>query len=274
MAGRGAFKHKASWGPLTGGARAAGPGRGREYIGVWSGEVPARCPGACRGWGGQTSTPWQMEVGEQRAKRPSLGDATPVGGRVGPACVGRWQQGRPSVAFSLAEATASLLGGPARAVTFPSSLSSFTSRLSAELGYLMSRCWAPGLQSQWRGWGFKRMWAPIAGAQKPGSQSRGTQRLGPPGQGLRGQAPLGRCTEIPDPKGHIPPLAEHKRKEVFNDQNAITEMVLSGSQQQPLENRVWTQGSATVSVLCLAPPASERPPGGRRELWNQPETQG
>lgn len=146
----------------------------------------------------------------------------------------RRQQGWPSVAFSLAEATASLLGGPARAVTFPLSLSSFTSRLSAELGYLMSRCWAPGLQSQWRGWGFKRMWAPIAGAQKPGSQSRWTQRLGPPGQGLRGQAPLGRCTEIPDPKGHIPPLAEHKRKEVFDDQNAITEMVLSGSQQQPL----------------------------------------
>ena len=64
-----------------------------------------------------------------------------------------------------------------------------------------------------------------AGSQEDvGSQSRG----------LRGRAPQGRCTEIPDPRGHIPPLAEHKRKEVFGDQNAFTEIVLSGSQQQPL----------------------------------------
>lgn len=78
---------------------------------------------------------------------------------------------------------------------------------------LDSRCWAPGLRSWWRGRGFKRMWAPKAGAQRPGPQSRGTQRPEPPGQGLRGQAPLGRCTEFQIPKGtYLPSQSINERK--------------------------------------------------------------
>lgn len=138
--------------------------------------MPARCPGACRGLGGGTSSPWQMEAGEQRAKRPSLGVAAPVGG-TGRACWGRAAAGAAFSGFQPAKATASPLRDPARTVTFPSSLSSFPSRLSAELGYLMSRCWAPGLQSWWRGRGLKRMWAPRAGGSEAGPPRAGVQKF-------------------------------------------------------------------------------------------------
>lgn len=89
--------------------------------------------------------------------------------------------------------------------------------------------------------------------------------VGSQGRGLRGRAPQGRYTEIPDPRGHMPPLAEHKRKEIFGDQNTVTEIVLLGSQQQPLV-KPGLDSASTVSVLCPAPPASERSPDWRREL--------
>lgn len=40
--------------------------------------------------------------------------------------------------------------------------------------------------------------------------ARSQEDVGSQGRGLRGRAPQGWCIEIPDPRGHIPPFAEHK----------------------------------------------------------------
>lgn len=206
--------------------------------------MPACCPGACRGWGGGTSSPWQMEAGEQRAKRPSLGDAAPVGGR-------QSLSGKGSNRGSLRRLSARrghsvTAAGPGQ-----------DSRVPVITVFLpvptLSR--ARVLDEQVLG-----PW-PAVLVEGAGSQ----EDVGSQGRGLRGRAPQGRCTEIPDPRGHMPPLAENKRKEIFSDQNTITEIVLLGSQQQPLV-KPGLDSASTVSVLCPAPPASERSPDWRHEL--------
>lgn len=157
-----------------------GPGvQGREVGESTLGSGVVRCPPAAQepAGGVEEGRPhlgrWRLASREQRGQ--ASGTQLQWGVQAEPVGEGR-QQGRPLAAFSPPRPWRHCCGawpGQSRS----RHLSSFPSRLSAELGYLMSRRWAPGLQSWWRGRGLKRMWAPRAGGSEAGPPRAGVQRF-------------------------------------------------------------------------------------------------